>query len=838
MRENPVPNGVQNSVISAGRWIHRVIVLTLAVGMFVLSAALPASAALTTVTFAENAYLNDPVNAPQVASGLTALTLFSALSPSFSDPGFSFTGWNTAADGSGTSYADGATYSFSADLLLFAQWTENRVVFHENASSSDGVTATQLGASPTSLDAFTSISPAFTNPGYVFTGWNTAANGTGSPYANGSTYNFTSGSTSLYAQWTPATYTVTYDATGGTVTPSSATYSTGSAPLTLPTPTLAGNTFAGWFSSASGGTQVGSAGGAYAPSSSLTLYAQWTANVNTVTFAADGGTVSPSNMSYTAGASPLTLPTPIFTGYTFAGWFSAPTGGSLVGTGGASYSPASSLTLYAQWSADTYTVSYNANGGSVPTASTSFTTGASPLSLPTATWTGYTFDGWFSATTGGALIGVGGASFTPTASLTLFAQWTPVTLVVNYVGDGATLAVTTAPYTTGASPLTLPTPTFTGYVFSGWFNAAVGGTLVGVAGAPLAPTTSETLFAQWTPGTYVVSLQPDGGSLASTSMSFTTGTPPLVLPTPTLDGSTFLGWFSAATGGSLVAGGGSAISPSSPLTLYAQWRALPTFTVTFVSNGATTSISPLQGLVGAAATIPTSATLTLAGFTFEGWNTVADGSGVSYAPGSSIAPNGPTQLYAQWRAVPTVTISFNLNGASGLMTPLSGLEGSTVTVPGASGVSRAGYRFVGWAVSASGANTVLDAGASLTLSQSEVLFAQWRAMPASFLMSSVGPFGAHAATLSRSQENEIRSLVARLVGTNYHSVTLYGYASTGHAVPYERAMSVRRAQAVALALRQLLAAKGLSHVVVRVFGEGAMTGHAGPSARVVEVFVH
>jgi uncharacterized repeat protein (TIGR02543 family) len=633
------------------------------------------------------------------------------------------------------------------------------------------------------------------------------------------------------------TYTVTYDANGGTVSPTSATYSTGSAPLALPTPTLAGNTFVGWFTAASGGAQVGTASGTFTPSSTVTLYAQWTPDVYTINLAGDGGAVSPSTMSFSVGSAALTLPTPSYAGYTFTGWYSAPTGGSLIGAAGATYSPSASLTLYAQWSAQTDTVTYNANGGSVATASATFTTGASPLTLPTAISAGYTFNGWFSAPSGGTLVGVAGANFTPSSSLTLYAQWTPATVVVTYVGNGATLAVTTATFTTGASPLTLPAPIFTGYVFNGWFNAASGGSLVGLAGASFTPTSSLTLYAQWAPGTYLVSLQGDGGALTTTSMSYTTGTPALSLPTPTLVGSTFLGWFSAPTGGTLVAAGGGALSPTSSLTLYAQWRALPTFTVTFTSNGVATSIAPLEGLVGSSATIPSTATLSQAGFTFEGWNTAADGSGVSYAPGASIAPTGPITLYAQWRAVPTVTITFNLNGADGQMTPLSGLEGSTVTLPGAGAISRSGYRFEGWATSAAGASP-MGAGQTLTLSQSEVLYAQWHVTPSAFLMSAVGPFAAHAAGLSSSQESEIRALAARLVGANYHVVTLYGYVSAGRPPTYAHVMSLRRAQAVAAALRAQLVARGVHGVIVRVVAEGAMAGRSGPRAREVEVFVH
>lgn len=664
--------------------------IVFAMGLATGTEILPASSATnTTVTFAENASINDQLGEPQSASVPTPLTLFSALSPSFAKSGYTFSDWNTAADGTGTTYTDGEVYSFAADIVLYAQWTENHVTFLENASASDTVSATELGSTTSNLTSFASLSPAFVNPGYTFSGWNTHSDGSGVSYADGTTYNFTSGSIQLFAQWSASSYIVSYDANGGSVSPTSVPYSTGSTPLTLPTPTKSGYSFDGWFSAPTGGTLVGTAGGSYSPSSTLTLYAQWTANAYLVTYVGDGGTVAPSSGSYTIGANPLVLPTPTYAGYSFDGWFSSPSGGALVGLGGASY----------------------------------------------------------------------------------------------------------------------------------------------------APTTSTMLFAQWTPGTYTVAFVAEGGSLATTSLSFTTGTTPILLPAPSLTGSNFTGWFSAPTGGALVGTAGMAFTPNMSLTLYAQWQAQPTFTISFVSNGAATALAPLQGLIGSAVMIPTSASLSLPGYTFAGWNTSADGSGVSYAVGQSVAPASSLTLYAQWRAVPTVVITFNLNGASGSMTALSGPQSSTLTLPGASGLSRPGYRFVGWATSASGASSRLSGGQPVTLSQSEVLYAQWRPAAARYLLSSVGPFAAHVATLTSSDGSQVSRLVARLASGHYHRVTVYGYVSSGSSPSYSRTMSRTRAERVAAALRAALRARGLGTVRVVALGEGAMAGHRGVSARRVEIFV-
>ena len=132
------------------------------------------------------------------------------------------------------------------------------------------------------------------------------------------------------------------DANGGSVAPANITY-TGTA-LTLPTPSRAGWDFGGWFTSASGGTHVGNT---YTPTAEVTLYAHWTPRMTanyTVTLDANGGSVSPTSMTYTGTA--LTLPAPTKSGYTFSGWWTAQTGGTQVS---GAYTPTANVTLYAHW---------------------------------------------------------------------------------------------------------------------------------------------------------------------------------------------------------------------------------------------------------------------------------------------------------------------------------------------------------------------------------------------------------------------------------------------------------------------------------------------------------
>jgi hypothetical protein len=141
-----------------------------------------------TVTFDNNT--GSGVMANQVTSAPTALT-----TNAFTKANYSFAGWNTAANGSGTDYADGVIYSFAADVTLYAQWAANNytVTFVNNTGS--GVMANQLASAPTALSSNT-----FTKANYHFTGWNTAADGSGTAYADGASYSFAADIT-LYAQW-------------------------------------------------------------------------------------------------------------------------------------------------------------------------------------------------------------------------------------------------------------------------------------------------------------------------------------------------------------------------------------------------------------------------------------------------------------------------------------------------------------------------------------------------------------------------------------------------------------------------------------------------------------
>jgi len=162
----------------------------------------------------------------------------------------------------------------------------------------------------------------------------------------------------------------------------------------------------------------------------------YTAPTYTISFAGNDNTGgSMSSISSIACEADQAVTTNAYTktGYSFTGWVanvdvkvggSTKTAGTLLDDGVTIQDISSNITLTAQWEevVTLYTVTYNVNGGGsvTPTSATQASSGAS-VTLPTPTWSGYTFEGWYSA---GTKIGNGGASYTPTADITLYAHWT------------------------------------------------------------------------------------------------------------------------------------------------------------------------------------------------------------------------------------------------------------------------------------------------------------------------------------------------------------------------------------------------------------------------------
>jgi uncharacterized repeat protein (TIGR02543 family) len=265
-----------------------------------------------------------------------------------------FIGWNTAANGSGTPYTEGANFTINSDVTLYAQWSS---ISHTVSFNNNGGTGTM---SPQSACANTALSSnTFTRVGYTFSGWNTLANGTGTSYANNAIYDFSANIT-LFAQWTPNQYTITFSGNGqtsGDPSVPSVTGDFGSSVILAGNGTLekTGYTFAGWALNAAGTGTIYPANSSYTitTASNLTLFAKWTPNTYQVIFngnGSDGGSMANQNYPFGSTAN-LNNNTYSRTGYVFLNWNTAADGSGTNFNNGASFtmSSPSNVTLYAQW---------------------------------------------------------------------------------------------------------------------------------------------------------------------------------------------------------------------------------------------------------------------------------------------------------------------------------------------------------------------------------------------------------------------------------------------------------------------------------------------------------
>lgn len=698
-------------------------------------------------------------------TSFTAGTAFSLRANTFTRTGFSFKNWNTAANGTGTTYTGGASLTLYADLTLYPQWTLLAPSVG-TLSASAGNTEVTLTPTPVTASATVGATTSVTITAYtsqstvsVFTPSKTctvvspATSCVITGLTNGTTYYFKSVATNAtgsstygtYVSATPAGVLVTYNATtnGGTTATASATYNKPTA-LTLPIATKTGYVFSGWYTASTSGTLIGGSGASYTPTSAVTLYAQFSGIQYTISYNGNGnggGTVPVSGTFETGGSAYTILGgtnPPTRVGYTFDGWYTTSTGsGGTTYAVGASYSTTANLSLFAKWSAKTHTVTYALDSGS-SSASTTQLTGkvvGDTVTLPassTMSKSGYTFAGWSDGTSTYA----GGATWTVPASdsdFTLTAQWTVVTLSYSYDTNGGGTAPTGGTKTYGQT-LVLDGATSlskTGYTFAGWND----GSTTSNALASVTINTNKVFVAQWTAQSYSITY--DGNTSTSGSVtvgSYVAGGVPYAIATNgfTKTGYTFSGWYTTANGtGGTTYVTGAGYSTASNLVLYAQWTPA-NYTITYNANGATTGSIPAAGTLTTGTTFNASnntGSLAKSGYTFAGWNTSAAGTGTSVAEGGVLTTSTNVTLYAKWTIVsPSITFLKGTAESVTLPATTSSQYGSLYTLPAtdtSTVIASGNYAFTGW----SDGTNVYQANSTYRMGTANVIFtAQWIAV--------------------------------------------------------------------------------------------------------------
>lgn len=434
--------------------------------------------------------------------------------------GYLFKGWCTDESLDNTVDASSAVSA----RVLYAKWEQIKydVVFDGN-----GATGGEMAQQTLTYDETSKLNVnAYEKTGYVFSCWKDAE---GNTYADGAdVLNLISeneGKFTLYAQWTANQYSVAFDGnTGlGGLGMANAQYDT---PFELPANYFikTGYTFIGWSTTADGEVEFGDCEEVSNLTSevngSVTLYAVWKANTFNVVFDANGGSGNMNDASVVYD-SEVSIPDCAYTktGYTFVGW-SLTNGEDAVIITETEYDnlrteEGESVTLYAIWSENSYTLSFDMNGGEGEKIQPTVYGYEDEIVLPknVFTKTGYILAGW-SLTRDGEIVFSNGETVKSlnadnNSAVTLYAVWTPVKYTVQFNGNTGLGSMDELSMTYDVS-VTLPENTFTkeGYHFIGWAVSANGEFKYADSATIKNITTADgsviTLWAVWEINTYTV----------------------------------------------------------------------------------------------------------------------------------------------------------------------------------------------------------------------------------------------------------------------------------------------------------------------------------------------
>ena len=320
--------------------------------------------------------------------------------------------------------------------------------------------------------------------------------------------------------------------------------------------------------------------------------------------------------------------------------------------------PADVTELTAQWTAPTYAVTLNTNGGTINSGNVTGYTYGVGATLPAAddmTYTGHTFKGWYDNEnlTGSPVTAIGGAEM---GNKEYWAKWEINQYTITFdTNGGSEIAPITQDYGT---EITAPdNPTRKGYTFKGW-DKEIPETM---------PAENITVKAQWEINQYTIAFDTNGGSeIAPITQDY--GTEITAPDKPTRKGYSFKGWDKEIP----------ETMPAENMTITAQWE-INQYTIAFDTNGGS-EIAPITQDYGTEITTPDNPTRK--GYTFKGWD--------KEIPETMPAEN--ITVKAQWK-INQYTITFDTNGGSEIA-PITQDYGTEITAP--DNPTRKGYTFKGW----------------------------------------------------------------------------------------------------------------------------------------------
>jgi uncharacterized repeat protein (TIGR02543 family) len=618
----------------------------------------------------------------------------------YSLTGYGCKGWNTEADGSGTSYDCGQTINVTKNMTLFAQWGIAYTVTF-NANKGSGTMAAQSYTENISQNL---AANTFTRAGYDFAGWNTQADGNGTSYRDRDAIAIASNMT-LYAQWQLHTYTINYNLDGGTNNSSNpSTYTIESDAITLAEPTRLGFVFEGW-----------TWDGQNEPTKKVTIQH---GSYGNITYTA--------HWSFTQEAkiTPETGYTMLYDGHTLTG-----TGGTnthVVIKDGATVTLSNVIINditndgYHMWSGITCEgdatiiladgTTNNLKGGCssypgilVPENKTITIQGSGTLYLSSS---GYgpgigtnDYGGGYGniIIKGGTIIATGSMKYPGIGGI--YGSYSGNITITDGVTSVTAIAGEEAPYSIG----------------SGSGTVTIGGIETGnISFTPFTYKPSESVNC-------TVTFDANGGQGSMEQQHRISNIPQaLTANTFSRDDYGFNGWNTEPDGTGTSYSDGQISTLDGDITLYAQWRKI--CTITFLSNGGEGSMDNQTCIEGIPQRL-NACSYSYNGHFFAKWNTQADGSGDSYSDTQDITVDNDLTLYAQWRDPILAYITFNPNQGVGTMERQLYKEGESCL--DLCTFEREDYLFKEWNTAADGSGTAYQDGQSIPISGDMTLYAQW-----------------------------------------------------------------------------------------------------------------
>ena len=581
-------------------------------------------------------------------------------------PGYTLIGWYTD-NGIWTDKWDFDHRPVLRNLNLYAYWaTAHTVTLHPNNDTEDIHLTVAHGA-------LVQIPAGITKECHVLKAWYTDA---GLTHEWATATQQVSQDMELWAKWELKPIKVTFESNGGTAVPERNKHcgETVDEPSGV---TRAGFALKGWYTDQPP-TQKWNFSTPL--TEDITLYAKWIA-LHTVTFHLNNGE---TNITETVEEGKLAngpTPAPSKTGFTFGGWYTDD--GAWTDKWDLATRPVTvDVELYAKWEPVTYTITFNANGGS-PTPPSQSKHYGDKVDVPSGvTKAGYTLEGWY---TDEQLTPASKWDFdnsTVTEDITLYAKWVAAHTVTFHLDNGQPdfpETVEDGKFATGPTPA----PTKTGFTFDAWYtDNGTWGDKWELATRPV--TADVDLYAKWDPITYTVTFHLDNGQpdyIETVEHGKTAKGPQDI----TKDCSNFAYWNTSD--------GHEWALDSNPVTqdmdLYAIW--VPkSVTVTFDSKGGT-AVQPQSKVCGDKVDAPTG--VTKDGYTLEGWYTDEQLTPASKWDFDNSTVTGDITLYAKWTE-DTYTVTFDAKGGSPTPPSQSKHYGDRVEEP--SVVTKAGFTLEGW----------------------------------------------------------------------------------------------------------------------------------------------